>query len=113
MKLNEIFPGLRRLTLDSIRVSDPSIFDTKFRHLKHVKIRFSPPLDGEAPSLNESTEDDSLKVTKIAIQNLFEKNPQIKDVVLVHCTKDYVRMVEKMLPTLDTLQAIHILEKIE
>lgn len=107
--MNEIFPELRRLTLDSVHVSNAEIFNTKFPHLKHVKIRFSLPLDGEAPNLND---DDSLK-NAMAIKNLFEKNPQIKNVVLVHCTKEQVKIVQTALPKLESFRAIHIRKRTE
>lgn len=97
LKLNEIYPGLRRLTLNRMNVPDVSIFDVEFPQLKHVKITLLP-----APYNNPFI--NYFYKTKPAMIKLFEKNPQIQTLILQNCNSlDYLRIVSS-LPKIRLLQ---------
>jgi len=90
LKLNEIYPGLRRLTLNRMNVPDASIFDVEFSQLERVKITLLP-----AP-YNEPFINDFYK-TKPAMIKLFEKNPQIQTLILQNCNSlDYLRIASSL-----------------
>lgn len=93
LMLNEIFPELRKLTLNSVSVPDPSVFYVKFPHLKHLKIAY-PKLP-----LNEPSE---------AMKNLFMKNSQIVNVEVVCCSPNYHRMAVDYLGSLETFDATYL-----
>lgn len=93
LKLNQIYPGLRRLTLNRMNVPDASILDVEFPRLEHVKITLLPE-----PFRNYSYK------TKPAMIKLFEKNPQIQTLILLNCNSlDYLRIASS-LPNLSLLQ---------
>lgn len=116
IRLNEVFPELRELTLYSIYVSDPNIFDVKFPHLNQVTIKYQPMVDekfeimknGKIDFIKNAASRRVLKNAKLSVQNLFEKNPQIKNVVLDHCASDYIYTVVNTLPNLKTFNTSYI-----
>ncbi|XP_055301727.1 uncharacterized protein LOC129568176 [Sitodiplosis mosellana] len=93
-KLNEIFPGLRRLSLDYALGAEP-IFDVEFSQLEQVKITSTRPL----------TDGNSFSNTKLALKKLFSKNPQIRNFIYVYCDSlEILKMARDYLPNLETLQ---------
>lgn len=98
MELNEIFPGVRQLTLDSLYVTDSSILNIQFPRLEHVKVELL------APPFNRPFFDYFTK-TKPAIRKLFEKNPQIRYLSVNNCNSlDYLRIISDNLPSLEGLE---------
>lgn len=81
IRLNSLFPELRELTLYSIYVSDPSIFDVKFPHLNQVTIKYQPMVDekfeimknGKIAIIKNAASRRVLKNANLSVQNLFEK----------------------------------------
>lgn len=90
--LNTMFPKLRHLTLNAVDVPDPSIFNIKFPHLKHLKIVYP-----KFP-LNEPSQ---------AIVNLFRMNSQIKNVELVCCSPKYHDLAIDYLADVESFQATY------
>lgn len=98
LKLNEIFPNLCELTLDTLWVTDPSILNVHFPRLKVVKITLLP-----AP-FNHPLEHYIAK-SKPAMRKLFENNPHIKKLTVDNCNSvDYVRIIAENLQSLEVLQ---------
>lgn len=98
MSLNEIFPGIHHLTIESMFVSDPSIFQHKFPQLIDLKIIFFPT------PMFDLWKNYYYK-TKPAMKNLFDYNPQIRSLTLSNCNSlDYLKIASDRLKRLDYLQ---------
>lgn len=77
-KLNEVFPNVRKLSLDYMAISDPSVLDVTFESLSHLQINF----------LNvpyEATPDVYFNYTQPAMLQLFKRNPLIQRFDLGGC----------------------------
>lgn len=97
LKLNEIFPNLRHLSLNNMNIPDKKLLDVNFPQLEHVKIVLVP-----APSRRYVRL--FLDRSKPAMENLFIKNPQIKQLNLRNVNSlDFLRIANK-LPNLNWLQ---------
>lgn len=72
--------------------------DEKFEIMKNGKIAF----------IKNAASRRVLKNANLSVQNLFEKNPQIKNVVLDHCASDYIYTVVNTLPNLKTFNTSYI-----
>lgn len=95
MKMNEIFPEMRRLILTHTDIYDPTIFDAKFPNLEHFEIRL-------LPLVVKQQRPDSNKNFKLAVENLFKRNPQIKVIVFNDCHSfEFVRFASEHLPNLE------------
>lgn len=95
LKLNEIFPNIRKLSLDRLWVTNPSILNVHFSQLDYVRITLLP-----AP-FNHPLEYYFSKA-KPAMEKLFEKNPQIRNLTIHNCNSlDYIRIVAENLPELE------------
>lgn len=101
-QLNELFPKLCQLTLDSVRVSDLNILDVHFPHLETIIIRF-PPMQIE--QFEASSE---FKATEPALKKFLKKNSQIKAVELIYCPHHYHIMVNNVLPSFRSLKTVFI-----
>lgn len=116
IQLNEVFPSLRQLTLKSIRVFDPSIFNVNFPYLNNVTIKYQPMViekikftnDGKMIYSSDEASRGVLSNAKKSVENLFEKNHQITSVVLDHCSSDYVYSVVNKLPNLKTFNTSYL-----
>lgn len=77
-KLNEIFPNIKKLSLDYMAISDPNVLDVTFESLSHLQINF----------LNvpyEVTPDVYFNYTQPAMLQLFKRNPLIQRFELGGC----------------------------
>lgn len=87
VKLNEIFPSLRRLSLNYIETLDTDIVDVEFPHLNHFSVTFTFLMD-----------------IKIGVEKLFKKNRHLKNLTLSYCNSfDYLKMASEYLPKLEGL----------
>lgn len=99
MSLNRIFPSIRYLTIESMFVTDPSIFEHKFPELIDLKITFFPA------SIFELWKSSYYSKTKPAMKNLLDFNSQIRSLTLINCNSlDYLKIASKSLKKLDHLQ---------
>lgn len=96
-KLNVIFPNLRKLTIDPLMISDPSILDVQFESLECVQIGFL-----NVP--HEVSEDVYANYTKPALVTLFRKNQIIQHLQLDDCySLDFLHMAAHHLTILHEL----------
>lgn len=97
MKLNEIFPNVRLLSLSLLDVFDPSIFDIQFPQLEHFDIsliRISVELSPQ----------DFIQNMMTTVRNLLMKNPTIKSLILHDChSMHFVKMASDYLPNLEEI----------
>lgn len=88
LRLNQIFPKLRRLNLNNINLHDSDVLNITFPHLQHVWLTISILSDIYSP-----------------IVDLFTRNPQIRDLTLIYCNSfDYIKLASEHLPNLESLQ---------
>lgn len=88
LKLNELFPAIRRFNLKDVNVFDVDVLDVEFPKLEHLTV--------EIPILSDMTE---------AIEKLEKRNPHIKELNMYYCTSfDYLKMASENLPNLESLQ---------
>lgn len=86
LKFNEMFPKLRRLYLDSVRLLDPKSLTVSFQHLEHLRVDLS---------IHGSTEAD--------MEIFIEKNPQIRSISIYCGSMIFIRFLSKHLPNLEYL----------
>lgn len=99
MQLNELFPGLRQLSLSNIDVFDPIVFDIQFPQLERFDISL-------LRSIAELSPYDSIRNFKLAVTNFLKKNPTIKSLTFKDChSLEFMKMASDYLPNLDEITA--------
>lgn len=88
LPLNQLFPKLRQMYVSVWLDLDYSFFDCEFYHLEHVEV-----------SVNYYNSKNQIK----QIENLLQKNPQIRIISTWHFPADYVKIINKLLPNLENL----------
>lgn len=83
--LNKTFPHCQRLTLEMVFDADHSFIDCNLPHLKHLAIDLYSDVD------------------EIPIEKLLQKNPQIQELELNNFSVEFVKNIEKFLPSLRRL----------
>lgn len=102
LKLNELFPRLQKLILDSFKVSDKFVLDMHFPHLEYLKMRFPSARFSEFKSIDE------FEGTKPALTKFLKRNPQIKDVEMIYCPSDYFLIVNTILTNIHSLKTVYV-----
>lgn len=95
----DLFPSLRNLSLKDVQVSDTSIIERKFMHLEHL-------------SMHIFKYDDHRRFTESDLRKIITNNPQIKSLILVHCTRGSLNLVNELLPDLRSLGLVYYTEYI-
>lgn len=90
LKLNEMFPKLRRLSLKSVEISKNDSMNLHFPHLESLDIIFK-----EFSNQN-------------AFKNLIIKNTQIKELSLDNINSSYTEFASNHLPNIESLNIQHI-----
>lgn len=87
LKFNEIFPALRRLSMNDVNI-DSEVLNIEFQHLTHFTLTIS--------FLNDIYKQ---------IEVFIKRNSQIKDLTLIYCNSfDYIKLASEHLPNLERLQ---------
>lgn len=88
MTLDEMFPKMRRLDLNNVRIIDASFFERRFIHLEDFSISFVTP-----EGLNQE-----------GIKSVIKANPQIRSLQLTHSSENLLKFISENLPQLEELQ---------
>lgn len=94
LKLNEIFPAVRRMSL-IIQNGQYPYFCVEFHHLEHVAIEY-----------RYSVSQVQRAVDTMNMNNFFLKNPQITNLHFSYASLSYVKKLTNMLPNLHTLALV-------
>lgn len=88
MTLDEMFPKMRRLDLNNVRIVDASFIERRFNQLEDFSLSFvtSEGLDQEG------------------IKNVIKANPQIRSLQLAHSSENLLKFISENLPQLEELQ---------
>lgn len=97
LSFGDLFPSIRNLSLKDVQVSDTSIIDREFVHLEHL-------------SMDIFKYDDNRRFTESDVRKIITNNSQIKGLVLAHCTRSVLRLVNELLPNLESLGLIYYTE---
>lgn len=95
VKLNEIFPNLRQLTLAelwNVASKQMDCFDHEFKHLEHLCI--------------DSTTAWHVELIDDNIKQIIKKNPQIKSISVPHPTGESLKFISKHLPILESIEIL-------
>lgn len=95
INLNEMFPSLRRLHLESMNETDYDIFDYNIPNLQHVSLI--------------KTYEDRFEHRHIRLPEVILKNPQIKSIELKYANDPFVRNINSRLPQLETLTLSYLM----
>lgn len=95
VKLNKVFPKLRRLELKDLDLQrDQHVFDCYFEHLKNLSIT--------SFTIMKSIESD--------VRELIKRNPQIKSLSVSFPSMDFLKFVNKYLPKLENIEILSSIE---
>lgn len=88
MKLNEMFPKMRQLSLGYLHVTDPTSIHLHFPYLEHLSVSF---IRTKQP------------FTDTDIKCLINKNPQIQSLSIYHGSMEFFKFVSENMPNLNAL----------
>lgn len=88
LTLNELFPKVRRLNLENVRIINATFFNETLPHLEHISISFSTS-DG---------------IDQKGIAELIEKNPQIQSVQFKQSSYELLKLLSENQPNLHELK---------
>lgn len=87
LPLNQTFPNLRRLSVTLLSKIDSSFIDCEFPQLKQLKLFTT----------------NSSWTQQNQIEGLIRKNPQICDIEIKYFTRNYLKIINQLLPNLEKL----------
>lgn len=99
MRMNELFPKLRRLSVSNVDVYDPRVLAMVFPKIEIFEISLMRAYADQSPLV-------SMANFKMAVRNLFKRNSHIKSVTFNECDSlKYLNLASEFLLNLEELNA--------